>query len=222
MGHGVLPSIFKNMKHPSRFTSVIYITFATTIISYAIVASVGYAAFGPSTQSDLLSNFENPTIRCFITLLAIIMVISKYTLASFPVNEGICDMVQSFVTSNKGIPKRSSSISLIPINYQSGNFTEETKEAEYFEPKSPVYLNVFLRTIIPLFPFALAIAIPNFIKLLSIIGIVFGTIISVIIPILCYFKIYKDEMVTGEWIVLSLILIVVILISFCSITLTHI
>ena len=71
-------------------------------------------------------------------------------------------------------------------------------------------LKIIIRSIIPIYALILLYISPNFGKLLTIIGGVFGSIICVILPLLFYIHIYKDELS------ISYILLVWLLLSVCT------
>ena len=73
------------------------------------------------------------------------------------------------------------------------------------------YLKIIIRSIIPIYALILLYISPNFGKLLTIIGGVFGSIICVILPLLFYIHIYKDELS------ISYVLLVWLLLSVCTV-----
>ena len=70
------------------------------------------------------------------------------------------------------------------------------------------YLKIMIRSIIPIYALFLLYISPNFGKLLTIIGGVFGSIICVILPLLFYIHIYKDELSISYVLLLWLLLCV--------------
>ena len=179
MGHAVFPSIFKNMQRPSRYPVVIYSTYAFTTICYVIMASAGYRAFGQSVQGNIIDNIDPGITKAIIICLTIVTVSSKFAITSFPLTEGILGY-------------------MLNIQNQLCSSRHEMGCTSYQWCQSSQLRSYCIRTIVPCCAMLLAIYIPNFFKLLSIIGGVFGNLISVIIPVICYAKIFQESITIWE------------------------
>jgi amino acid permease len=249
MGHGVLPSVFKGMRHPSSYPTVIFVTFLFTIIAYSLIASVGYLAFGLKVEGNIIDNFPtNSDLTVCVALLTVITVITKYVLAAFPVCEGLLDFI-----SNKAIRKSMTMRNINDFNdsqsersvfspepniYRSNSLTAAHRadynigvigsypSEEFVDPDNVYFSNcdcltgIAIRTIVPCFAMALAFYLPNFIDLLSVIGAIFGSLISLVIPCLSYLEIFKDEIRSFERCCLYMIILMGVVLGF-AVSLKH-
>jgi vesicular inhibitory amino acid transporter len=55
-------------------------------------------------------------------------------------------------------------------------------------------LKIALRTSAPLIALGLSIILPDFLELMELVGAVFGIFISLVIPVLCYRKIFQGQL----------------------------
>ena len=89
MGHAVLPSLVKNMRHPSKYALVVESIFAITVVAYVAIAAVGYVAFGPNTLGNITENLlQNSKLIVLVLISTLITVSAKFTLAAYPLIEG--------------------------------------------------------------------------------------------------------------------------------------
>ena len=93
-GHSVFPSIYRDMKTPSNYPSLLNWTYSIIIIVYALIASIGYIMFGSTVKEEVSQNL--PEIQGYSILLNQITValiainpISKYPLTMAPISHQI-------------------------------------------------------------------------------------------------------------------------------------
>lgn len=90
------------------------------------------------------------------------------------------------------------------------------KEREANKSCLRVCCAVLVRTLLPLVALGLAVALPNFAQLLSLVGGVFGILISFVIPLLLYQQIFSDDLNVFEQ--CGLLLGVLVGVAVCVVT----
>ena len=97
-GHSVFPSIYRDMKSPSNFPSLLNWTYAIIVIVYALIASLGYIMFGSTVMEEVTQNL--PQIAGYSQILnqmtvALIAInpITKYPLNMSPITHQIGNLL---------------------------------------------------------------------------------------------------------------------------------
>lgn len=121
-GHPVFPELYRDMRHPSKFSKCCNIAFAITFKLDYLIAAIGFLMFGSDCQDSLTKNlmtnknypgWVRPLICLFMGLLAI----SKLPLIARPiitVYENILKFNQSnFIVIKNGIRKEVYSVKRI-------------------------------------------------------------------------------------------------------------
>ncbi|KAK4480342.1 hypothetical protein RD792_013413 [Penstemon davidsonii] len=67
-GHAVFPNIYSSMENPSRYPSVLLMSFGICTLMYAGVAVLGYLMFGESTQSQFTLNLPKDLVASKIAV----------------------------------------------------------------------------------------------------------------------------------------------------------
>lgn len=195
MGHAVLPSLFKSMRNPSKYSIVVSTTFISTVIAYIAISVVGFLAFGDETSGNILENFESTaTMTILIVIFTAAAVVTKFVLAGYPISEGLIALTSRYIFyAASANAERSNNITISHrVEYNLGNIEDE-ESLSNFTPRNEVWIGVIIRTLVPIISALLANMLPQFIELLSIIGAVFGSLISIIIPLLSHLKINSDS-----------------------------
>ncbi|XP_057440475.1 amino acid transporter AVT1D-like [Lotus japonicus] len=95
-GHAVFPNIYSSMKEPSKFPSVIYISFAFCLVMYISVAAVGYLTFGDSIESQFTLNMPKELYASKIAIwTTVVTPIAKYAITLLPISLSIEELVPS-------------------------------------------------------------------------------------------------------------------------------
>lgn len=243
MGHGVLPSVYRGMKHPSSYESVTCSIFIFVTITYLFFSSLGYFTYGGMIEGNIIDNFPlKSDLTLAIAVVTVITVTTKFILATFPVCEGLIEFISGFIGGNRHQQQdiydneslSESSGTLVRSRSLRSNSLPTAHRAEYnigAVGSSPVsedkvyvsesclptsyslLVGLGIRTLIPVLAMTLAIILPSFIELLSIIGAVFGALISLIIPSLSYLKIYEGELLFAERMILYVIILMGIILG---------
>lgn len=69
--HPVLPDIVREMKEPSKYAPMSYVTFFIITLSYIPVAVIGYWAFGDNTKSPILDNLRQDSTLVLIAIICL-------------------------------------------------------------------------------------------------------------------------------------------------------
>ncbi|KAL6987646.1 hypothetical protein U1Q18_013393 [Sarracenia purpurea var. burkii] len=84
--HSVFPNIYSSMKEPSRFPSVLILSFVTSCLLYAAVAIWGFMMFGPSTKSQFTLNMPKKFVASKVAAwTTVVAPVTKYGLTITPV-----------------------------------------------------------------------------------------------------------------------------------------
>ena len=103
-----------------------------------------------------------------------------------------------------------------PDRAEKGGIDCEEKNQEYLQKQLSackrreklIHLRITLvklaiRTVVPLVSLGLSVQLTNFLELMSIIGAVFGLMISLVIPLLCFRRLFKKQISTVENILIT-------------------
>ncbi|KAL1545598.1 amino acid transporter AVT1D-like isoform X1 [Salvia divinorum] len=85
-GHSVFPNIYSSMENPSRFPSVLTISFMISGLLYASVAVLGFLMFGDATKPQFTLNLPTRLIASKIAgWVVVVAPLTKFGLAMTPV-----------------------------------------------------------------------------------------------------------------------------------------
>jgi len=90
-GHAVIPSLARDMLNPQEFDRMINWAFFISTVIYAIIAAVGYLMFGQSVSDEVSRDLlhtpgYNPGLNHFALWLLVVSPVSKFALATRPLN----------------------------------------------------------------------------------------------------------------------------------------
>ncbi|KAI8881930.1 hypothetical protein K501DRAFT_334402 [Backusella circina FSU 941] len=170
-GHAVFPTIYRDMKNPKEYTKMVNYTYLVTAIVYFTIAAAGYAMFGPNTMQEITQNLVTiPEYSQTLNRLAVWLIalnpIAKYGLTLNPVLLSWQIEIQN-----------------------SHRFEEWFAKAEWRR----TFVNSIGIVLTSLFIVYLAMLIPNFDSIMSVLGALFSFFISGIFPILCHLKLYGSK-----------------------------
>ncbi|XP_027351291.1 amino acid transporter AVT1D-like [Abrus precatorius] len=95
-GHAVFPNIYSSMKEPSKFPSVLYVSFAFCLVMYLSVGTMGYLTFGDSVASQFTLNMPQELYASKIaTWTTAVTPLAKYALTLLPIALSIEELVPS-------------------------------------------------------------------------------------------------------------------------------
>ncbi|TKY66005.1 Vacuolar amino acid transporter 1 [Spatholobus suberectus] len=95
-GHAVFPNIYSSMKEPSKFPSVLYISFSFCLVMYMGVGIMGYLTFGDSVASQFTLNMPKELYASEIaTWTTVVTPVAKYALTLMPIALSIEELATS-------------------------------------------------------------------------------------------------------------------------------
>ncbi|ORX45125.1 hypothetical protein DM01DRAFT_1294828 [Hesseltinella vesiculosa] len=171
-GHAVFPAIHRDMEEPKHYSRVVNTSYVITIITYVSMAWAGYTMFGDFTLSEITQNLANiqeynQVLNGFVLWLVFLTPISKYGVMMTPL----------IMTLEKSVW----SWPLIQDWCQHSN-------------SRMILISGLDRLLLHTFVVGIAIAFPNFDRVMSLLGSLFSFGISVIFPLLCHFQLFHQEM----------------------------
>ncbi|XP_031126956.1 amino acid transporter AVT1D-like [Ipomoea triloba] len=106
-GHSVFPSIYSSMKEPSRFPSLIMLSFLLAFVSFGGIAIFGFLMFGEATKSQFTLNLPEAHLASKVAKWTVFITpLTKYALTITPVALSI----EEFLPSNQ---HRSHAVSIL-------------------------------------------------------------------------------------------------------------
>ncbi|MCO5567815.1 hypothetical protein L7F22_021511 [Adiantum nelumboides] len=95
-GHSVFPNIYTSLKNPSRFPTILMISFTVCTILYGGMAIMGFTMFGDETQSQITLNLPEQLVASKIAVwCTIINPFTKYALSITPVALSLEELLPS-------------------------------------------------------------------------------------------------------------------------------
>ncbi|RAL39300.1 hypothetical protein DM860_002833 [Cuscuta australis] len=95
-GHSVFPSIYSSMREPSKFPSLILLSFLVAFVSFAGVAILGFLMFGEATKSQFTLNLPEKHLASKLAKwIVFITPLTKYALTITPVAFSIEELLPS-------------------------------------------------------------------------------------------------------------------------------
>ncbi|KAI9471972.1 MAG: transmembrane amino acid transporter protein-domain-containing protein [Benjaminiella poitrasii] len=185
-GHAVFPSIYRNMENPKQYNQMVNITYQITVVTYLIMAVVGYLMFGQEvlqeiTQNLVLIDEYSQLLNRFAIWLLVLTPIAKYGLMMQPLN----------------------------LSWELWLFDK-------YEPshqRQRTILTVVGRLTITSLLVYIALIFPGFDKVMSLLGALFSFSISIIFPIVCHLKLFRAKLSLSETILNWFILFTAVLMA---------
>ena len=224
------------MKDSTKFYIVVNFMYGFTIIAYLLIATIGYASFGLNSKENIVNNFNQNLLLTKAMYICIIFTTStKFILAMYPLRDGLIDILMNllFKSTNNVLQSHSSnSLFESEISSELNNEIETEHDHDHDQRDDISVLNInhklirnwlsfIIRSFIPIIIMLLSLILPNFIQLMSIVGALFVSFISFIIPICCYLQIFYSDLNIYEFIGLLFVLIIGIILAILSLLLSH-
>ncbi|KAG2217842.1 hypothetical protein INT45_008139 [Circinella minor] len=173
--HAVFPTVYRDMDNPKQYDTMVNYTYSVTTVIYFGVAACGYLMFGSQTMQEITQNLVlvpeyNQTLNRLAVWLMALQPFAKYGLNLNPVNLAF----------------------EIAMFRQSSAINTWLSKSTWREPM----LTIISRTTISIFIVTVSFLIPEFEKVMALIGAFFSYMISAILPLLCYLKLFGDTMTT--------------------------
>ncbi|KAI8639218.1 transmembrane amino acid transporter protein-domain-containing protein [Parasitella parasitica] len=175
-GHAVFPTIYRDMESPKEYKKMVNYTYIVTAFVYMTVAASGYAMFGSDTMQEITQNLVTiPEYNQMLNRLAVWLIalnpIAKYGLTLNPV-------VLSWQIGLTSYPAIDDWLS------------RSSWRKPVIKTGGVILTSAFI--------VMLAILLPNFDQIMSLLGALFSFIISGIFPLMCHLKLFKNTMSAKE------------------------
>ncbi|KAK4724998.1 hypothetical protein R3W88_027777 [Solanum pinnatisectum] len=170
--HSVFPNIYSSMKEPSRFPSVLLISFSTAFFSYLGVAICGFLMFGENTNPQFTLNLPTKLVTSKVAAWTVVLApLTKYAITLTPVAFGIEEFLPS--------------------------------------PQLRTYaVSLLIRTLLVFSTLVIALAVPYFGSVMSLIGSSLVMLVSLILPCVCYIQLRKNQITRFQLAACSSIIVV--------------
>ncbi|KAI3748590.1 hypothetical protein L6452_11766 [Arctium lappa] len=163
-GHAVFPNIYTSMAKRSQFPMVLLASFGSCAVLYAVVAVMGYLMFGESTESQFTLNLPTNLVATNVAVWTTIE-------ASLE-----CISLTRITYALTISPVAMSLEELIPSDHM----------------KSHVY-SILIRTSLVLSTLVVALSIPFFGLVMSLIGSLLTMLVTLILPCACFLSILREK-----------------------------
>ena len=179
-GHGVFPNIYRDMRHPYKYSKGVNITYVFTYMLDMAIAIAGLLMFGNQVRDELTSNIlltdgYPKSLSIFIVICIGIIPLTKLPLNGRPI---ISTLELLFGLDSRTMSMASQSTTGL------SNFTRGI-------------LKITIRTLINVLFVLLAILIPSFDRIMGMMGSVACFSICIILPLAFHLQLFGSEL--GRW-----------------------
>lgn len=174
-GHSVFPNIYRDMRHPLKYTKAVSITYIFTCFLESALAIAGYLMFGEKVRDEISANIFRT--KGYPRWLSILMVaaIAIVPLAKVPLNSRpIISTLEIFLGLDARSMPGSSTLSGMS-NLSRG------------------ILRIAIRVSVPVILVLLAIAVPSFDRVMSLLGSLACFSICIILPCAFHLKMFGKD-----------------------------
>ncbi|KAI1331161.1 transmembrane amino acid transporter [Xylariaceae sp. FL0255] len=188
-GHSVFPNIYRDMRHPHKYTKAVNYTFSFTLIVDSAVAIVGLLMFGDGVREEITANIlANMGYPGVLNILLVIF-IAIIPLTKVPLN------AQPIITTAEV---------LFGLRQQ---VVAEEGALVGLSSTSRGLLKTLVRIVVLLVFLAISILFPAFDAIMAFMGSALCFTICVTLPLAFYLKLFGHEIALGErvicWTVMS-------------------
>ncbi|KAK6146903.1 hypothetical protein DH2020_017815 [Rehmannia glutinosa] len=198
--HSVFPNIYSSMQEPSRFPSVLVISFVTAGLLYAGIAVCGFLMFGESTNPQFTLNLPTNLVASDIAAWSVVRK-QKHG----PTFSGILPCFQV------AAPVTKFGLTITPVALA----IEELLPAAQVRSHG---VSILIRTSLVVSTLIVALTVPYFGSVMALIGSFLVMLVSVVLPCACYLRIGRGRLTKLEIATCSLIIVVGV---FCAIIGTY-
>jgi len=188
-GHAVLPAIYRDMRHPYKFRSAVDSSFSITTLLYTCMALIGLLMFGPHVRDEITSNIfeirsDYPKWLSIVICTCVgIIPVTKLPLTSRP--------IVATVEEWCGVPSH------FPYS-ENHNASGRRKVMSWSGRHGIVKILVRLGTTVTFV--VVAVAIPRFEQIMSLLGAVACFAICIILPVAFHLKLFSGKLTKMEWV----------------------
>lgn len=192
-GHAVFPNIYRDMRHPTKYFSVLVATYQITFPIDMAMAILGFLMFGADISGEVSRNIILTDGYPASLSLALTAFIGLIPLAKTPLN------VRPIVSTLDVLL----GLDHIPLFFPLSHFSSLTPYAIFQR-----LLKIFLRIFVVFYFVLFAILCPSFDRIIGLLGCSMCTTICVLGPIAFYLKIYGQQVSRTERILCYVLFVV--------------
>lgn len=194
-GHSVFPNIYRDMRHPHRYTQALKISFSFTYILDTTTAVAGLLMFGDGVRDEITSNILMESsyprvLTIMMTLFVAIIPLTKIPLNARPIvatAEVIFGLHQQVVSDSSDLVGRTM----------------------YFRGVMKIAVRIFVVIVL----LAISIVFPAFDSIMAFMGSALCFTICVTLPLAFYLKLFSHEITSRERIVVTSVMILSTILS---------
>ncbi|KXX79474.1 Vacuolar amino acid transporter 1 [Madurella mycetomatis] len=194
-GHGVFPNIYRDMRHPYKYTRALTITFSLTYLLDAVTAVAGLLMFGDEVRDEITSNIlmESSYPRTLTLLMCLcigIIPLTKVPLNARPIVatvEVLLGLHQQTVAENSGLVGRT-------MSFRGA-------------------MKIIIRVSVILCFLAISIVFPAFDSIMAFMGSALCFTICITLPLAFYLKLFGHEISAREKITAGFIMVISFVLS---------
>ncbi|KAI0166283.1 transmembrane amino acid transporter [Xylariaceae sp. FL1272] len=179
-GHSVFPNIYRDMRHPHKYTKAVNYTFSFTLVVDASVAVVGLLMFGDGVRDEITANILETTGYPHVLNVLLVIFIAIIPLTKVPLN------AQPIITTAEV---------LFGLRQQ---VVAEESSLVGLSSTSRGLLKAAVRIVVLLTFLAISILIPAFDSIMAFMGSALCFTICVTLPLAFYLKLFGREISFSE------------------------
>ncbi|KAI0200511.1 transmembrane amino acid transporter [Astrocystis sublimbata] len=179
-GHSVFPNIYRDMRHPQKYTKAVGYTFSFTLLVDASVAIVGLLMFGDGVRDEITANILGTTGYPNALNILLVIFIAIIPLTKVPLN------AQPIITTAE-----------VLFGLRQQVVAEETPLVG-LSSTSRGLLKALIRVVVLAVFLAIAILFPAFDSIMAFMGSALCFTICVTLPLAFYLKLFGSEIAAGE------------------------
>lgn len=195
-GHAVFPNLKSDMRHPQKFTKIVYITYIITCFADSSMAIIGFLMFGFTCSNEVTS---------------LVLETAGYPGWIYPLISGLICIVPLAKTPLNAKPIISTLDGVFSLD---AVVEGETKFKNFSKQLGRFIVRVGVNAVFVW----LAILFPEFDKIIGVLGSSICFLICIILPCLFYLVLCKDEVVPAERLFIKFIISVA---AFLSVACTY-
>jgi len=179
-GHSVFPNIYRDMRHPHKYTRAVSYTFGFTLCIDSLMAVIGYVMFGDGVRDEITANILDTTgypnaLNIILVIVIAIIPLTKIPLNAQPINatiEVVCGLRQQHVAGES---------TMVGLSATTRGL-----------------LKVLIRVCVLCVFLAVSIAFPAFDSIMAFMGSALCFTICVTLPLAFYLKLFGHELSVRE------------------------
>ena len=186
------------MQEPNKFGDVLVISCVATLLCYASVASMGYALCGSRVTDDLLTSFNSETFQTIGLWVVAVNPLLRFAIMIFPIVSAIDDENSDLVDPNQHDDSSisDSAYAAIPVKLDAERVQPEGNPSEktlHHKPpfSSRCYKGFIGTSFLMVCVLAIAIKLPKFGLVTSVIGSALTNLLVIVIPCACHYATVK-------------------------------